>query len=97
MIINEKKLINLPVFTQSGQHLGKVVDFEIEVGSHTILKYYVKSSGLINELFTSELIITPSQVIEITKEKMIVEDNIIRSKESVFKKKLAEDKPVVLT
>ena len=36
MIINFKKLINLPVFTESGQKLGKVCDLELATESHQI-------------------------------------------------------------
>ena len=38
MIINFKKLINLPVFTESGQKLGKVCDLELATESHQIKK-----------------------------------------------------------
>jgi len=74
MIIPSNQLINLPVYTQSGQHLGRVDAFEIDIDNHQITKYHIRT-GLISGLWHQELIIDTSQVISISAEKMIVEDN----------------------
>lgn len=75
MQISSADLINLPVYTQTGQRLGRVTFFEIDIDTHTISHYHVKT-GLIKGLWHQELIIHQSQVISISKEKMIVEDNV---------------------
>ena len=75
MKILSSDLINLPVFTQSGQYLGRISDFEVDIESHTVSRYYVKT-GLIKGLWHQQLMIAPSQVISISKEKMVVEDNV---------------------
>lgn len=86
MKLQAKKIIHLPVFTQSGKELGRISDFEVEEESQKVIRYYVKSHHLIAELFAKELIVNVSQVISITKEKMIVEDLDLKEKEEIFSK-----------
>jgi len=83
MKILSSDLINLPVFTQSGQHLGRVDSFEVDIDSQAITKYHVKT-GLIKGLWHQQLLIDPSQVISISKEKMIIEDNAVKEKRVSF-------------
>lgn len=75
MKIQSSDLINLPVYTQSGQHLGRVDSFEVDIDSHTITHYHIKT-GLIKELWHEQLVIASSQVVSISKKKMVVEDNV---------------------
>ncbi|MBT4277624.1 hypothetical protein HOD96_02660 [Candidatus Falkowbacteria bacterium] len=81
-IINGKNLIGLPVETVLGKKLGKVFDFELEIDSQSILKYFVKGN-ILKDLFISELIIHRSQVISINDKKMIVKDNVIEDKQKI--------------
>ena len=85
MKIQSNDLINLPVYTQSGQHLGRIDSFDIDLETHTITHYYVKT-GLIKGLWHQQLIIHKSQVISITEKKMVVEDNIKRQPEAELRK-----------
>ncbi len=85
MYLNNDKLIGLPVFTQSEQNLGRVDGFEIDSSTHTVSKYFVKSSGLIEGLFKDKLLVDKSQVVSLDKEKMVVEDNIIAEGAKEFK------------
>ena len=75
MRISSSDLINLPVETQSGAHLGRVSSFDIDLDSHKIVRYSVKT-GLIKGLWHEQLLIDPVQVVSISKEKMVVEDNL---------------------
>jgi len=75
MIISSDDLIGLPVYTQSNIHLGKVVSFDLDIDSNAISKYHIKT-GLIKGLWHEQLTVDESQVISISKEKMIVEDAI---------------------
>lgn len=77
MNLRKNNLIGLPVYTRSGQYLGKISDFEVEPTSQIIVKYYVKSKDIIKELLQKELLISKEQVISLTIQKMIVEDNIV--------------------
>jgi sporulation protein YlmC with PRC-barrel domain len=76
MIISSSDLINLPVFTQNGQHVGKVDSFEINLETNAVSQYFIKT-GLIKGLWHQQLMVSPSQVISIDKEKMIIADNCI--------------------
>lgn len=81
MILKKQDIINLPVYTQSGNHLGKVADFELSTSSHLIERYIIRSGLIVGGILQKDLLISPSQVISITQEKMIVEDTLIRQKE----------------
>ena len=77
MILSNDNLIDLPVYTKSNQHLGQVASFEIDVETQTISQYHVRSSNIIKNIIQhNELLINQNQVIEITEEKMIVDDNL---------------------
>lgn len=82
MNLKKKNLLNLPVYTQSGQHLGRISDFEFEPGTQAIIKYYVKSGGLIKELLQDELLINREQVVAVTHDKMTVEDTTVTASET---------------
>ena len=79
MRIQNNDLVNLPVYTKSGEHLGKVSSFEIDADSGKIENFYVKT-GLIEGLWHEQLVIHHSQVIEITAEKMVVENLELKEK-----------------
>lgn len=85
MLISSADLINLPVETQSGQHLGRVAAFDIDVDANTIIHYHV-STGLIKGLWHQRLLVHYSQVVSISSQKMVVEDNIKAEPLSSLKK-----------
>lgn len=87
MMLTKKNLLDLPVYTESGQRLGRVVDFELDIEKHLIARYHVKSRDLIKGLLNKELIIANDQVISVTAEKMIVEDAMIAISKKVAAKK----------
>ncbi len=80
MIINFKKLINLPVFTESGQKLGKVCDLELATESHQIKKYLVGG----NFLNATQYLISPGQVKSISADKIIVDDACLKQEEKIL-------------
>ena len=81
MYINEQTLIRLPVFTKAGEKLGHIIDIEIDVESHQVRKYFVGAR------FQKETyLIAPSQILEITEEKVIVEDNVMKDPAAAKKK-----------
>ncbi|RJR30982.1 PRC-barrel domain containing protein [Candidatus Parcubacteria bacterium] len=84
MVLENQDLINLPVYTKSGRFLGRINHFEIDEGSQSIIRYFVKS-GLIQNLWKKQLIIHRSQVISITKEKMTVDDSAHALEEKVIR------------
>jgi len=80
MNLKKKELINLPVYTQGEQHLGKIVDFELEPTSQTVEKYYIKSQDIIKNLLQKELLISKDQVVSISHDRMVVEDSVVKEK-----------------
>ncbi len=70
--------INLPVYTKAGDHLGRVVGVEIEAISQQIQQYKVVG-GLIPSLNKKTFLISIRQVLEINKDKMIVEDLVFKN------------------
>ena len=74
--ITSKKLIGLEVFTEAGSYLGKVSDLEIDIDTHAVLRYIVKSR--LGGIMPKELIIGVAEVISISLEKMIVRDTVTR-------------------
>lgn len=75
-----QNLINLPVFTESGEEVGRIADFEIALDGQKISAYYVSPGRFLTGLFKNNLLIRPSQVISISKERMIVEDGAVKEK-----------------
>lgn len=73
MRINFSQLKKLPVYTESGVYLGKVVDAVLSVEENLILQYKVRSH-IVGRTF----LINNSQVREITAEKIVVDDAISR-------------------
>jgi sporulation protein YlmC with PRC-barrel domain len=67
------ELIGKPVFTPDGNKVGKVADFATEVTTMYVQKLYVTRS-LLKSLASSNLGIDRTQIIEITPEKIIIND-----------------------
>jgi len=78
MFIKAREIINNKVINRSGCYLGRVIDFDVNTSTQSIQKYYVQGNVL--GFFKEQLIIDVSQVIEIKKNKIIVEDTVIRKK-----------------
>jgi sporulation protein YlmC with PRC-barrel domain len=79
MIQASKKLLNLPVFTESGRELGRLVDFEIDTESQSIIDYFIQPHRAIANLFGNKLIVKRGQIVDILANKIIVVDNIAPS------------------
>jgi len=75
-ILQDKEIKNLPVYGKSGSKIGRVVGFDIEVESQDIIKYHVKPQQVIKGIFEGNLMVSREQVIEINKEKMVVDDSV---------------------
>jgi len=88
MLVNYKKLIKLPVITQSGESLGSVVDINLNIESHVVNDYIVEHGFLNREKY----LIKPTQVVSINEDKMVVEDSVMRI---VEKENLEEGKEML--
>ena len=74
--MHSSDVLHVPVYTQLGTYLGRVSSFDVDVVTHQITSYHVRT-GLIKGLWYQELLIAPRQVISLTEEKMVVEDTAI--------------------
>lgn len=88
MSLRKDQLINLPVVTQSGESLGRVYDFEVEEGTHMILRYHVRGGTLLKELLGNAdgLIVSHTQVVELGPERMVVVDAVMPVQANTNKK-----------
>lgn len=75
MIINLQKLLHLPVYTESDTKLGTIFDLEIDVDTHTVVRYFVRS----NFLSLESLLIANSQVKAIKEDRLVVYDNAVKN------------------
>jgi sporulation protein YlmC with PRC-barrel domain len=73
MYIPSQQLLRLPVVTRSGQRLGRVIGFEMDIDTGVVCRYQVRI-GLLSGLWNKTLLIDRSQVVSISVEKMVVED-----------------------
>lgn len=78
MLMPHDKIIGLNVVTESGDNLGTVASFDIDVDveDQNVIYYHVKNSGLITGLFKQELMVHRSQVVSIEANRLIVADNV---------------------
>ena len=74
VMMDEKTLLKLPVYTKSGTHLGRLIGFEFETENQMIINYRVRPKGITRRILKSPFLIGREQVISITDEKMIVDD-----------------------
>ncbi len=80
-VLEEKKLLKLPVETKAGTKLGRVLGFDVDVESQSILRWRVRPSGLASRMLSHPLVIAREQVLSITEEKMVVDDNVEKEME----------------
>jgi uncharacterized protein YrrD len=67
------QLLGKPVVTSTGSHIGKVSDFSTEIPSMFIKKLYV-SQSIFKSLSNSNLGVDRSQIVEITRKKIVIND-----------------------
>ncbi len=80
-VLDEKKILKLPVETKSGVKLGRVIGFDFDCEGQAILRWRVRPHGLTSRVLPHPLLITREQVLSITAEKMTVEDNVEKEME----------------
>ncbi|MEK7211161.1 MAG: PRC-barrel domain-containing protein [Patescibacteria group bacterium] len=88
--ITSKQLIGLPVETESGTILGKILDFEVDAETQSILRYTVVNRS--NVIFKSELLIAAAAVLALTREKMTVRDGLVKEIASSKKERMITPK-----
>ncbi len=88
MRLNQKQLNNLPVYTESEDHLGDIINFELDTQTQQIINFHVGSSSFLKQLLKEEgLIIGINNIVSLSEEKMIVKDAVIKE-ENISPEKL---------
>jgi sporulation protein YlmC with PRC-barrel domain len=72
-------IVGMQVETQSGQDLGTVYDFSLEVDTGSIIKIHVISKSL---LLTEKKVIARSQIYDVKKNTIIVYDTLVEDEET---------------
>lgn len=85
MRTTDKHLSNLPVYSTTEALLGYIAGLEIDVDTHSITKYFVAEHKLVPEVLRSLVgvavfEISPSQVVTIRQDRMIVQDTLVHAK-----------------
>ena len=75
------------VYTQSGNFLGKVFDYTLDLVSFKITRIYVKPTLLGG--FAKQYIIDYKNIISIEKDKIVVEDALVKGAEPILTKNVA--------
>lgn len=93
MRYRDSQLTGVPVYTQSGKHVGRLVGFVVESDTHEVIQYAVKKSGTFELLLPKEFLVNRSQVISVSEEKMVVEDATVIEKAGARKRKRYRSRP----
>lgn len=68
--------LGLPVFTQGGVHLGKIIGVEVEAAARQVVYYQVKRAPQLFGFGKPDFLIGPGQVISLNSERMTVKDAV---------------------
>lgn len=82
-LIRSNKLIGLSVVTESGERLGTVRSFDVDVDAHTIVRYHVKPGSIVAMIGQGEFLVHASQVVNITEKHMTVRDTTVAARSPV--------------
>jgi sporulation protein YlmC with PRC-barrel domain len=77
MYIDWSKLNHLAVITEGGRKIGIVEGVTVDVESHAIKHYEVKPGGAVLGLLRRPLLVSPSEVVNITTEQMTVKETFM--------------------
>jgi len=96
MIISAKQIIGLRVETKSGQHLGRVRDFNLDADTLEIKTVYARPKNIAKELVSGDLIISRNLIISVDEKRMIVDDLLARglAKEKAVQQVAVESSPI---
>ncbi len=78
MLVNTKQMVGVSVVTRSGQPVGKVHSFNLDVATGQMMHLCVKTRGLVAELLQTELCIDATSVIELSLDRVVVADAVIK-------------------
>lgn len=81
LIKEEFVLFSVKVETQSGKRIGKIKDYGIDTAHYFATKLHIRA-GFLQRIMHERLIIDRSDILDITKSKIVVRDATIKAKAS---------------
>jgi len=85
------------VYTKSGELLGDLDELEIDTDGQMVTNYLVGNKNVIKNLWSDKLTVHRSQILDITEEKIIVDDLVAEKKELLVKSEVNEEIPEGVT
>lgn len=79
-MMGAKQLLRLTAVTRSGVELGRIVDVLIDEGTQAVVQYEVRGKAL-TPMFGKSLLIAAQQVLEITGDRLVVDDGAVHAAE----------------
>jgi sporulation protein YlmC with PRC-barrel domain len=74
MRYRDSQLHGAPVYTESGDQVGRLSGFVVDAETHEVIQYAVKKSGTLEILLPREFLVNRTQVISISEERIVVKD-----------------------
>lgn len=81
-MLTAKQIKKLPVITVSGKKLGRVNEVFVDPESQSIMQYQVTPRRLLS--LDLPLLIHRSQVVSLSSERLLVEDNAVKEKDTAY-------------
>jgi hypothetical protein len=78
MTLADHEWRNLPVETALGTAVGRLTAIELDPDTHRVAYYHVRRRRLVSS--GPDLLVSPAQVVSLTKEKMVVDDLVVRDR-----------------
>jgi sporulation protein YlmC with PRC-barrel domain len=77
MLVNTKDMIGVPVHTKSGEHVGKVANFDLDVLTGHLQTMHVKTKGIMAGVMSEDIMVPWDAIIEMSAEKVVVRDGVV--------------------
>lgn len=77
---NFQKLKGVSVATRSGSVIGSLRDFQLDLDTLKVAALIITPAGLLKNLMMEEVVIPVHQIVEVSTQKIIVEDAVSRDR-----------------
>lgn len=74
MRYRDSQLHGAPVFTESGEQVGRLSGLIVDAETHEVIQYAVKKSGTLEIILPKEFLVNRTQVVSISEEKIVIKD-----------------------
>lgn len=89
MVVNTKRMVNVPVKIKTGMVIGKVASFDCDAHSGRLVSVFVRTAGFVPHVLGQELVVAWSQVVSMDETEVVVVDAAISVEGKVLAHHLA--------